>query len=280
LPVLRTTRSRVDRGLPRLQRSTLAMTTEFTGAVAVKNTFLDFAGRAPSHSLDGARRAASLPPPGCRAPCPGTFHDQLERLTAIAMGAHQPAFHRQVARAEPSMGRGALTMPRADGRGELGELGARELSAFIQSFDWADAVDGEDVGQKDQPKDERGVALPSVGSREHAAGTCRPCAFARSHAGCRFGVSCNFCHVAEGHLAKERSRPCKGKRDRMRKAVAAIESRVADDPALLETGNISVPAIIERDKRANDRVLARLVTIAAAARAAALTASPTVGLGR
>ncbi|CAE7793894.1 GekBS024P [Symbiodinium sp. CCMP2592] len=48
--------------------------------------------------------------------------------------------------------------------------------------------------------------LPSVGSREHALGTCRPCAWLWKPGGCRNAVNCTHCHLCTPDDAKKRRR--------------------------------------------------------------------------
>uniref|UniRef100_A0A0G4GAX8 C3H1-type domain-containing protein n=1 Tax=Chromera velia CCMP2878 TaxID=1169474 RepID=A0A0G4GAX8_9ALVE len=72
-----------------------------------------------------------------------------------------------------------------------------------------DEEEEEDLGEREEgvvragdPNQERTEdGFLSVGSREHAAGTCRPCVFYHSK-GCRNGVECPFCH--EDHEKKKR----------------------------------------------------------------------------
>lgn len=45
--------------------------------------------------------------------------------------------------------------------------------------------------------------LPSMGSRDHAAGCCRPCAFFHSK-GCENGLACQFCHLCGPEERKRR----------------------------------------------------------------------------
>mmetsp|Transcript_10703 Transcript_10703/g.26596 ORF Transcript_10703/g.26596 Transcript_10703/m.26596 type:complete len:329 (-) Transcript_10703:226-1212(-) len=45
--------------------------------------------------------------------------------------------------------------------------------------------------------------LPSVGSRDHAAGHCRPCAFLHTK-GCETGPACKFCHLCSDEDRKRR----------------------------------------------------------------------------
>merc|ERR1719464_950601 len=45
--------------------------------------------------------------------------------------------------------------------------------------------------------------LPSIGSAAHAAGRCKPCAFAYTK-GCANGLSCPFCHLCDADEKKRR----------------------------------------------------------------------------
>eukprot|EP00927_Polykrikos_kofoidii_P019119 TRINITY_DN18914_c0_g1_i1.p1 TRINITY_DN18914_c0_g1~~TRINITY_DN18914_c0_g1_i1.p1 ORF type:complete len:184 (+),score=6.86 TRINITY_DN18914_c0_g1_i1:119-670(+) len=47
---------------------------------------------------------------------------------------------------------------------------------------------------------------PSVGSRDHESGACRPCAWAWKEGGCRNGRDCQFCHLCSPGLLKVRRR--------------------------------------------------------------------------
>jgi len=47
------------------------------------------------------------------------------------------------------------------------------------------------------------IELPSVGSRDHAAGCCRPCAFLHTK-GCETGTACTFCHLCSLEDMKRR----------------------------------------------------------------------------
>lgn len=107
--------------------------------------------------------------------------------------------------------------------------------------------------------------LPSAGSSAHAEGACRPCAYVRSTVGCRFDSSCGFCHVAE-HEA--RARPCKGKRERLKRTMLVIEGRLVDDPGLLHRGGLRLPASIDRSPRARARMMDHLECLAAEAMSA------------
>ncbi|CAE8713784.1 unnamed protein product [Polarella glacialis] len=46
--------------------------------------------------------------------------------------------------------------------------------------------------------------MPTVGSRLHAQGSCKPCFYVFSKAGCGFGRSCIFCHLDHAKRKKER----------------------------------------------------------------------------
>merc|ERR1712151_515043 len=45
--------------------------------------------------------------------------------------------------------------------------------------------------------------LPSMGSRDHAAGCCRPCAFLHTK-GCENGLACKFCHLCGPEARRHR----------------------------------------------------------------------------
>merc|ERR1719499_1245628 len=54
------------------------------------------------------------------------------------------------------------------------------------------------------PRPALGTAeFPSVGSRDHAAGCCRPCAFLHTK-GCESGLACKFCHLCGPEVRKRR----------------------------------------------------------------------------
>lgn len=61
--------------------------------------------------------------------------------------------------------------------------------------------------------------LPSIGSREHAAGECKPCAFFHT-VGCQNALSCPFCHLCEAGERKRRRREKLDARKAERKARA------------------------------------------------------------
>merc|ERR1712107_128878 len=54
---------------------------------------------------------------------------------------------------------------------------------------------------------------PTIGSREHGNGDCKPCAFAFK--GCQSGVECRFCHLCE---PGEKQRRRKEKKQKLREA--------------------------------------------------------------
>mmetsp|Transcript_110877 Transcript_110877/g.286643 ORF Transcript_110877/g.286643 Transcript_110877/m.286643 type:complete len:276 (+) Transcript_110877:80-907(+) len=61
--------------------------------------------------------------------------------------------------------------------------------------------------------------LPSVGSAKHFEEGCKPCAFLKTEGGCKNGPSCRFCHFEHLSAKRERIRPCKGKRERLKRTV-------------------------------------------------------------
>ncbi|KAF4733364.1 hypothetical protein FOZ62_010763, partial [Perkinsus olseni] len=47
---------------------------------------------------------------------------------------------------------------------------------------------------------------PSIGSRLHASGTCKPCAWFYHASGCRHGAQCEFCHLCPPGEIKRRKK--------------------------------------------------------------------------
>jgi len=48
--------------------------------------------------------------------------------------------------------------------------------------------------------------LPTVGSKDHSLGTCKPCAFFFKEDGCQSGADCKFCHLCDSGEKKRRQR--------------------------------------------------------------------------
>jgi len=141
----------------------------------------------------------------------------------------------------------------------LGSLASTAV-ATPKAQRWSD-----DNGSDDDAATTASAASPSVGSAGHAAGSCRPCAFARSSSGCKFGAACNFCHLVSEHPESMRMRPCKGKRERLKRTMAAIEEQVAQNPGAFDKGGLNLPSFVDRNPQARARVLAHLAQVAAQA---------------
>lgn len=48
--------------------------------------------------------------------------------------------------------------------------------------------------------------LPTIGSKDHMLGVCKPCAFVHREEGCKSGVQCKFCHLCEPGVRKQRKK--------------------------------------------------------------------------
>jgi hypothetical protein len=77
--------------------------------------------------------------------------------------------------------------------------------------DWRDQAAPSSAAQAPPPHgipgmDEQGP-LPSAGSAAHAVGTCRPCHYVHTKAGCEKGVNCGFCHYK--HQKRRRNKASK-----------------------------------------------------------------------
>lgn len=77
--------------------------------------------------------------------------------------------------------------------------------------------DEEDEGGNDQHTYEQWP----VASELHEAGQCKPCLYLMSRSGCYNGRDCKFCHLP--HTKKNRSRPCKMKRNQAKQLVNLLD---------------------------------------------------------
>lgn len=108
---------------------------------------------------------------------------------------------------------------------------------------------------------------PSAGSELHRTGACKPCLFSNTDRGCRNGADCEFCHYPH---RQRRPRPCKGKRERYRKAEArvttAVQEQFAQNAEEMTEENVKAfvvphlpPSIFENNFLLN-RMVKRLVS--------------------
>jgi len=66
--------------------------------------------------------------------------------------------------------------------------------------------------------------LPSMGSRDHAAGCCRPCAFLHTK-GCENGLACKFCHLCGPEIRRRRRQEKLQERQELHRARKLQERR-------------------------------------------------------
>mmetsp|Transcript_92610 Transcript_92610/g.267417 ORF Transcript_92610/g.267417 Transcript_92610/m.267417 type:complete len:248 (-) Transcript_92610:537-1280(-) len=228
-------------------------------SMTVKNGFLDVVDMATSSTSGARRRPSSMPPAICRrAHAEGSSDPDLE--AAAAQLVRLDSIVRDGAKPERLSGMSTVPSPSH-------AQGSPRWSSFDSGAEEEDATPTSASGSPTmQPRSmDIDSFYPSAGSAGHAAGTCRPCAFARSPAGCKFGVSCNFCHLVTEHPESVRMRPCKGKRERFKRTMAAIEEKVAENPDLLSGGGLVLPAYVDRNPEAKARILAQLAQVAAEA---------------
>merc|ERR1711897_46896 len=74
---------------------------------------------------------------------------------------------------------------------------------------------------------------PSIGSRLHATGECKPCLYVNTQGGCLKAENCDFCHM-EHSKKSQRPRPCKAIRQRCKEIVSMLEdSTLATNPEVM-----------------------------------------------
>lgn len=95
----------------------------------------------------------------------------------------------------------------AASKSEQANEGHRQTSSQQDLKDGTSLEDEMDYTQSVDDPDN----APSLGSMTHFDGSCRPCHYFRTRAGCNNGAQCSFCHYSHS----KRSRPRLGKEDRV-----------------------------------------------------------------
>jgi len=176
------TASKVQRELTSSSLSTCASSNmpEYPAALVVRNTFLDFKIQRPE-SLEGFLNERHV------RSAPGSRLEEMCSETQMTAHCQEPQ------RVElPAM----VKVPRPDSVvASAGRPSTLQLAELITE------------PQPGSPE------LPTVGSKHHSIGGCKPCAFIWKEQGCENGVNCPFCHLCD---AGEKRRRAKEKKERIR----------------------------------------------------------------
>jgi len=70
--------------------------------------------------------------------------------------------------------------------------------------------------------------LPTIGSKNHLTGGCKPCAFFWKEPGCQNGINCPFCHLCDAGEKKRRGKEKKEKTQSLRTGTAGLRKTVYD----------------------------------------------------
>jgi len=169
-----------------------------------KNTFIELASPEPVSGAAGKKSPSSCPP--CLRGPPG-LEDQ--------MYASPPAS--QLVAATPFASEAPLEL-------QAGTPGPAPPQRMVLSL--ASTVPAPDPGGQ-KPG---GPEFPSVGSRLHSAGLCKPCAhFHNAKAPCKNGQQCEFCHICGRGELKRRQKVVRNQKEleaRMEGASCSTRSRV------------------------------------------------------
>lgn len=71
-----------------------------------------------------------------------------------------------------------------------------------------------------------GPDLPTVGSRSHRTGGCKPCAFIWKESGCQNGINCSFCHLCDAGEKKRRAKEKKEMLQSLRTGAGGLRQAV------------------------------------------------------
>lgn len=205
--------------------------------VVVKNTFVDIQIAGDEDAVGRrSRRCRSLPHAGSSGGWldDAAVREQIERLGAALCvgGSVEPSTLQDAAAPEATLlclkGSGPSSRSTGDenvsGDSSPHSTDDASVAAVLPTEDPPTARSGVDADLarvssvlQAVPLDDSG-RITSIGSVVHAQGICRPCVYARSARGCKFGIACEFCHFVSEHYLVPRARPCKQKRDRIKKA--------------------------------------------------------------
>jgi len=91
--------------------------------------------------------------------------------------------------------------------------------------------DGEEEKEEPEVAEEAALKL-SKGSAQHLPGSCKPCLYVVTPAGCSLGVNCEFCHEPACRR-KRRARPSKTTRMQCKQLVARLHAGHGEDDSLV-----------------------------------------------
>mmetsp|Transcript_14813 Transcript_14813/g.31984 ORF Transcript_14813/g.31984 Transcript_14813/m.31984 type:complete len:288 (-) Transcript_14813:170-1033(-) len=122
-------------------------------------------------------------------------------------------------------------------RAKVGVSGSQKSSTPLGSRRGSESVSAEEPPQASE--------FWSKGSADHDKGTCRPCHYVHTLAGCRSGSDCSFCHIP--HEKKGQGvRPCKSKRQHYQRYLALIKASGSTSEA--DQGQTTTDTSGEADK--------------------------------
>jgi len=140
-------------------------------------------------------------------------------LDAVKKEKKKGIVNRRIARGEHPLQSSSDYTSSEDKHASEGEGDARVMNQLGSAASNQDAVP---VANSPEVEKALEKGLPSAGSVNHEAGTCKPCLFLYQNIGCKADASCPFCHLP--HNRKTLARQSKGKRDRFRKLLSKLEA--------------------------------------------------------
>jgi len=255
--VMRSSCTACDRSASGSCISAMAMSSQI--GVLVRRTFIDIVAQQASEHDSGRGRSCSMPPSVGRTAQveqPRPCLEQLTRLEAIMQGdAVVPPLH----------GTGWVLSAASGGSSMAAAPSGRCVDGASEQVSWASlsADAGEDLSGA--PTTGHGRAPVAV---QRSSDDCVPRGRLQSilpgSAGPRTStLSVASCPLAGGHAETVRPSPCKGKRDRIKKAMDMIERKVAENPDYWNSGAFFLPAFVDETPRSRAHVMAHLSQVAA-----------------
>eukprot|EP00929_Paragymnodinium_shiwhaense_P094035 TRINITY_DN543_c0_g1_i1.p1 TRINITY_DN543_c0_g1~~TRINITY_DN543_c0_g1_i1.p1 ORF type:complete len:284 (+),score=61.39 TRINITY_DN543_c0_g1_i1:95-946(+) len=173
--------------------------------VVMRNTFVDYMDEDQQDLAARSRRRSRSSPPALAA------HSEQRRESDEAAVASQESLAAVVASQESLAGSSLVDSEWSSLEGVRMPIPALAALKFLKLANAACrgesvVVVPEETVSPPSADEADAADLPSVGSRMHSTGSCRPCGFFWKARGCSNGSECEFCHICDGEERKRRHR--------------------------------------------------------------------------
>eukprot|EP00445_Apocalathium_hangoei_P082210 CAMPEP_0204197100 /NCGR_PEP_ID=MMETSP0361-20130328/64318_1 /ASSEMBLY_ACC=CAM_ASM_000343 /TAXON_ID=268821 /ORGANISM="Scrippsiella Hangoei, Strain SHTV-5" /LENGTH=212 /DNA_ID=CAMNT_0051158971 /DNA_START=31 /DNA_END=665 /DNA_ORIENTATION=+ len=173
-----------------------------------RKTFLDVEEESCEEMSAGRLRSASAPAPAATCSFEGfDAADDADRRGYLEVLAERWAILEMRCGRPISAFRGGRNQRRCgDARLQAHKtVDNKDEGARTPNFSGAASTRAEEESQQSDAAavGDAGAGFPSIGSRGHYQGSCKPCSFHLRGAGCLNAAACHFCHVSHGSTTRK-----------------------------------------------------------------------------